>query len=476
MEIKRSDISIKADPKRVITKYLDFGPPLADNRVGRLVRDVVAQIEEKTDHILSEVKNEFGHRHRNLESLFLEHFKNVESVAPKGRPLSQNQKLLIGAYFSMEYSIRSAALFNPSIVPHPDQSGLSKGKKRFIMSLRAVGEGHISSIEFISGVVDSVGKVSLEEESKFSTVSYQDHSKTFQKEKLINRTAIIPEFDQSVFDPLEKSFTKKQYESIPEQQWQGYDPRSRKILADIMDSNYDAVHYPETPLNERVIFPKAKQESNGMEDVRFVEFFENGSSTYIGTYTAYDGHRISPQLIITKDFQRFKIRTMYGEAVQDKGFALFPEKINGQFVMLGRQGGENITIMFSDNLFQWQTYENIMTPDLSWGLTQLGNCGSPIKTEQGWLVLTHGVGPFRKYVISAILLDLHDPRRIIKKLDMPLISPNESEREGYVPNVVYTCGAMLHGELLLIPYAISDSATTFCTIPIKQLIDNMTKC
>ncbi|KAA3641171.1 MAG: glycosidase, partial [Bacteroidetes bacterium] len=402
MEIKRSDIKIKADPKRVIAKYLDFGPPLEDNRVGRLVRDVVSLEEDSVERLLSEVKSEFGNRHRHMDSIFLEHFQHVESLVPQMVSLSKNHQQLTGAYFSMEYSIRSAALFNPSIVAHPDQSGLSKDQKRFIMSLRAVGEGHISSIEFISGIVDSDGKISLEEESKFATLAHQDHSKTFQKDKLIKRTAIIPDFDRNIFDQLGPSFTKKQFESVPEQQWQDYDSHSQKILENIMDSNYDVLFHQEIPLNERVIFPKAKQESKGMEDVRFVEFSENGSSTYIGTYTAYDGHRISPQLIITKDFLRFKIRTMYGEAVQDKGFALFPEKINGQFVMLGRQGGENITIMFSDNLFQWETFENIMIPGENWGLTQLGNSGSPIKTEQGWLVLTHGVGPFRKYVISAI--------------------------------------------------------------------------
>lgn len=476
MEITRSDIRIKADPKRVIAKYLNFGPPLTDNRVGRIVRDVVSLEKDKVEQLLSDVKNEFGNRHRNLDSIFLEHFNNVEDVVPKNMELTQNHKLLTGAFFSMEYSIRSAALFNPSIVAHPDQSGLSIGQKRFIMSLRAVGEGHISSIEFISGIVDNNGNISLDEESKFSTVAHQDHSKVFQKETLINRTSIIPGFNKRVFDQLDNSFTKKQYESIPTQQWRNYDTHSCEILEDILDSNYDAVFHVDIPLNERVVFPKARQESNGMEDARFVEFFENGSSIYIGTYTAYDGHRISPQLIITKDFLRFKVRTMYGVAVQDKGFALFPEKINGKFVMLGRQGGENITIMYSDNLFQWETFENILTPEGTWGLTQMGNCGSPIKTQQGWLVLTHSVGPFRKYVISAILLDLHNPARVIKKLKAPLISPNAAEREGYVPNVVYTCGAMVHGGLLFIPYAISDSATTFCTVSLKQLIDNMEKC
>lgn len=476
MEIKRSDILIKADPKRVIAKYLNFGPPSPDNRVGRLVKDVLSLSHEEVESLLSEVKKEFFDRHKNLDSLLLEHFAKVSSIIPEDIHLSENHKLLIGAFFSMEYSIRAAALFNPSIISHPDQSKLPPGNKRFIMSLRAVGEGHISSIEFLEGVVDAKGEISLEEASPFATVAQQDQSKVFQREKLKERTRIIPGFDVSIFDELEPVFTKNDYEVIPDHRWTGYDQLSRNTLEDILDSNYDVILPQGTSLNEGVVFPKARQESKGMEDVRLVEFIENGVTTYIGTYTAYDGHRISPQLIITEDFSRFKIRTMYGSAVQDKGFALFPEKINGKFAMLGRQGGENITLMFSDNLFQWETFEPLLVPETTWGLTQLGNSGSPIKTKAGWLVLTHGVGPFRKYVLSAILLDLANPSKIIKKLEIPLVSPNASEREGYVPNVVYSCGGMIYGDLLVIPFAISDSASTFCTVSVKQLVDKMEKC
>jgi predicted GH43/DUF377 family glycosyl hydrolase len=235
-----------------------------------------------------------------------------------------------------------------------------------------------------------------------------------------------------------------------------------------MDTNYDLVALKGSSLSERVIFPNAKRESKGLEDVRLVAFEEeNGDINYIGTYTAYDGHSITPQLIMTKDFMHFKVRTMYGKAVNDKGMALFPEKINGKYVMLGRQGGENITIMYSDNLFIWDSYETLLEPEEDWGLIQLGNCGSPIKTKAGWLVITHTVGALRKYRLGAILLDLEQPSTIIKKLRKPLLSPNESEREGYVPNVVYSCGSMLYGDNLIIPYALSDSATTFATVHIR---------
>ncbi len=241
-----------------------------------------------------------------------------------------------------------------------------------------------------------------------------------------------------------------------------------------MDTNYNVVADAKSPLSERVIFPSAKGESMGMEDVRFVEFtHENGRKEFIGTYTAYDGHKITPQLIRTEDFIHFQIRTMFGKAVSDKGFALFPEKINGKYVMSARQGGEDITIMESNDLYHWEEYEVIMSPQYLWGLVQQGNCGSPIKTEKGWLLLTHAVGPLRKYVISAILLDLEQPHKIIGTLNTPLISPNEDEREGYVPNVVYSCGVMKHNDNLIIPYAMSDSASSFATVSVAEILKNM---
>ena len=477
MQIKRSDIKVHANAKKVIAKYLDFGVPSPTNRIGRLVADIIKLPEEEIDRLLTDVFIEFGTRHRHFEILLDEHFQNVVEAVPEDVRLTEKQKKLIGAFFTMEYTIRSAALFNPSIVKHPDQTGTAEGENRFIMSLRAVGEGHISSVEFREGTISPSGQITLAPETDFASVAFLDVAKTFKKETLKNRTHILSGFDISIFDQLPDAFTKKDFMEIPEANWSDYDAKSRQILGDIMDSNYDVVIQEKASLSESVIFPKAKQECKGMEDVRFVEFTaDNGTSTYIGTYTAYNGLRISPQLIITRDFKRFKIRTMYGRAVNDKGFALFPEKINGKFVMLGRQGGQNITIMYSDDLFVWDTYENIMTPDVSWSLTQIGNCGSPIKTAEGWLVLTHGVGPMRKNVISAILLDLENPARVIKKLPMPFISPNNEEREGYVPNVVYSCGSMVYKDLLVIPYAMSDSATTFGFVNLHELLDKMEKC
>jgi predicted GH43/DUF377 family glycosyl hydrolase len=473
MKINRSNIRLYADVKKVIVNYLSLGVAGVSKRTGLLVNRVLSLEEVEVDRLYQEVKKEFSHRHRNLEFYFDHHYNQVKSIIPTSMVMTNNRKMLLGAFFTKEYSIRSAALFNPSVVSHPDQSGLTEGDKRFVMSLRAVGEGHISSIEFRSGIVNAEGRILVDKETGFATTAMQDDNKQYDASKLKNRTRVVSGFNQNIFKELGGHFTKEEYLTLDPHILRKYDETTVAILDQIVDTNYDVVAHGESQLSERIVFPSAKQESKGMEDVRFVEFIEDGISTYIGTYTAYNGHRISPQLIITKDFKRFKVRTMYGEAVNDKGFALFPRKINGQFVMLGRQGGEKITIMYSDNLFIWENYQTLMIPELSWGLTQLGNCGSPIKTDEGWLVLTHAVGPMRKYVMSAILLDLKDPSKIIKKLKEPLISPNAEEREGYVPNVVYSCGSMKHRDLLVIPYAMSDSASTFATVNIQELLNTM---
>ncbi len=476
MLFNRSDIRICADAKKVILKYLNFGDPATSKRIQAQVDRILQLTDGEVDELYEEVECDFRHRHPNFDYYLNHHFEKIKSLVPEKVELSPHRKKLLGAYFSMEYSIRAAALFNPSMVAHPDQSGLQPGEKRFIISLRAVGEGHISSVEFSSGLVNAQGEIRLDEDPSLATTAIQDDSKIFQTKKLEKRLRIVPDFDPGVLNNWGAGFTKKEVSDFVKKPDLQYDQHSLDLLENFVDSNYDVIAPAHSLLAERVIFPTARQESNGMEDVRFVEFIENGQSTYIGTYTAYDGHRISPQLIITEDFVRFKIRTMYGEAVNDKGFALFPEKINGRFAMIGRQGGVNLSLMYSDNLFIWEDYETLLVPEDAWGLVQIGNCGSPIKTEEGWLLITHVVGPLRKYMISAILLDLEDPSKIIKKLSSPLISPNESEREGYVPNVVYSCGAMKHGDLLVIPYALSDSACTFGTVSIRDLLDTMEVC
>ncbi|MCK5134933.1 MAG: glycoside hydrolase family 130 protein [Bacteroidales bacterium] len=413
--VTRINIKIEAKPEKVIAKYLNVN---REDRVRRIVSDVLSLEEKAVEETLNQVFEEFENRHIGFRKILLENYNFVEAYITSPTTLSESRKLLLGSYFTNEYSVESAALFNPSIVMHPDQNGLEEAEVRFILSLRATGEGHISSIEFRSGIISKAGEITL--------------------------------------DPVPSKLTC-----------------AKNTLHDILDSNYELSFDKETALGSRVIFPVSEAESGGMEDVRLVEFSDQDKTTYIGTYTAFNGEEIRSSIIETKDFISFNIRALYGKAAVDKGMALFPEKINGQYTMISRQGGENISIMYSDDLYFWDTYKTIQKPERDWEITQLGNCGSPVKTPSGWLLLTHGVGPMRKYVISASLLDLRNPEVVLATLDQPLIYPNTDEREGYVPNVVYTCGAMLHFDNLIIPYAMSDSAVSFARVDINKLIDEL---
>jgi len=475
MKVKRSNIQIKANPNRVIINFLDLGINTNNtSRVNRLIDSILSIPENELNQLYKKIKKDFEFRHRNFEHYLKINFRKIQPELPNNAVISEIRSLIIGAYFSKEYSIQAAALFNPSMVVHPDQSGLNKGEKRFVLSLRSVGEGHISSIEFRSGIVDINGDITLDEETGFSSCSEKYLNKIYYKKNILKNTAVFNEFDQSIMCEFEDSFTYEDYlEKVKANLFSTFDGVTQAELFHILDTNYDVVTDGDALICERVIFPNALGESMGMEDVRFVAFTNKEKTQYIGTYTAYNGHKISPQLILTEDFIHFKARSMYGAAVSDKGMALFPEKFDDKYVMIGRQGGENITIMYSDDLFIWKNYKIIMTPEDTWGYVQLGNCGSPIKTNKGWLVITHAVGPLRKYVLGAILLDLNDPSIIIKKLNKPLLSPNEEEREGYVPNVVYSCGSMAHEGNLILPYAMSDSASTFATINIDELLGEM---
>lgn len=477
ISINRSTTILKANPKRVILLFNELGMSnyVTSNRSQALVNRAMSLTEETVESLYEELLDQFSHRHKNIEHTFLKHYKKVKFLIPPDTAISEKRSKLLGAYFSKEYSIQSAALFNPSIVPHPYQENLNEGEKRIIINLRSVGEGHISSIEFREGIVSADGKISLEPETAFTSCSEKDLNFEYNRNQLKERTSIISNLNQNIFDKLPDTFTLKEYtDHLQRNAFTEYDDLTQKFMDELVDTNYDIEFNVGTAISERVIFPSAKGESMGMEDVRFVEFtHEDGKKEYIGTYTAYNGHKITPQLIITKDFIHFEVRTMFGKAVSDKGFALFPEKISGKFMMTARQGGENLTIMTSDDLYNWENYEVIMEPEYGWGLVQQGNCGSPIKTDKGWLLITHAVGPLRKYTISAVLLDLDNPGKIIGKLKEPLISPNEDEREGYVPNVVYSCGAMIHNKNLIIPYAMSDSASSFATISVAEILDNM---
>ncbi len=471
MNITKNAVRMYASPKAVIANFLHL--PGAD-RVNNIVRRVENLETGETDYLMTKVIADFAGRHRNIEEIFSKHFSSIAGRYNGDLShFSSQKKLLLGAFFTKEYSIQAAALFNPSIVSHPDQQGLQPGEQRFIMSLRATGEGHISSIIFKTGIIDDKANIKLEKDSGYFSCLQKNVSAVYDKDFIGKRTVANPLFDKAILDDLPDTFTASQAITILQSKKQRDTSiqNSIMVIGELLDTNYELESSALTNLDEKVIFPNAKLESMGMEDLRLVKFNDKGGSCYYGTYTAYDGKQIKTQLIETNDFNSFKIRTLYGSAISDKGMALFPEKVNGKFVMISRQGGEKISIMFSDDLYCWEKSDTLMEPLFAWELVQLGNCGSPVKTAKGWLLLTHGVGVMRTYVISAILLDLDDPTRIIGRLDKPLIEADGSERDGYVPNVVYTCGCMLHGDILMIPYAVSDSATGFATISLDDILN-----
>jgi predicted GH43/DUF377 family glycosyl hydrolase len=413
----KSQITLSADPSRVILQPLML--PGSD-RVDRIFKRVERLTDHEVNDLLSSVRNKYSHRHKNFEQLIKRHFNLVGGKLADGRRFDEPRQLLAGALLSKEYSIQSAALFNPSVVPHPDQSGLQKGQTRFVMSFRATGEGHISSIVFRTGIMSADGMLKL--------------------------TPLTP-----------------------------YQVLGEYVLAGSSNTDYNLAFDKDSLVEERVIFPGTAIESMGMEDLRLVKFHDENGSRYYGTYTAYNGREIQSRLLETEDFCSFRIRSLTGASASDKGMGLFPEKINGKYAIISRQGGENVSIMFSDDLYRWDKHELLMEPMYHFELAQIGNCGSPIKTDKGWLLLTHGVGPVREYYISVVLLDLKDPTRIIARLNHPLISAEENEREGYVPNVVYSCGGMMCADKLFIPYAMSDSRCGFAWVETELLLDELLK-
>ena len=369
------------------------------------------------------------------------------------------------------------------MVPHPDQSELPPGSLRFILSLRATGEGHISSVTFRTGFLDADGDIKINAPTRYCLEPAQVPNASYEKgvfERKLRELGLAGEFSRQALEHLGDGFTLDELRagiSRAEKQLGARDQETsavaRKTLM-LAQSNYEVQFPPDSRLSERVLFPTTPSQSNGIEDARFVLFQnDDGTRTYYATYTAYDGRMILPQFIETPDFLHFKFITLNGAAVQNKGMALFPRRIRGHYVMLGRQDGENIHLMFSDNLHFWNDSQPLLKPKFPWEFIQLGNCGSPIETEAGWLVLSHGVGAMRKYCIGAFLLDLDDPTKVLGRLRESLIKPNENEREGYVPNVVYSCGSLLHGRRLIIPYAMSDCAATFATLSLDDVLAAM---
>jgi len=478
-EVVRAKLRLDPDPTRVIARSFI---PSGEGRVKAVVDRVLAMSDGQVSKTLARVMLDFNARHRNVRTLFARHFGNVAHEFDQEAELSHERRLLIGAYFTSEYSVESVALFNPSMVAHPDQRGLLDGEKRFLLSLRACGEGHVSSIEFRSGVVDTAGRITLDPTSPFAFRAKPVDAKLYEKHPFFLKLLEMGAYSttaRSVLDDLDDHFTLADLSRAVEAHHVanggagGFEPAAEALLW-LAHSNYH-LHFPvDTDMSERVIFPVTENESRGIEDARFVRFtYDNGRVVYYATYAAYNGFQALPQFIETSDFIHFKIITLNGRCAQNKGMALFPRKIDGKYMMIARLDGESLHLLASENVHFWNRHELLDVPAQPWELMQLGNCGSPIETDAGWLLLTHGVGPMRRYCIGAILLDLDNPHKVIGRVVDPILEPIEGERDGYVPNVVYTCGAMVHGDLLIIPYAICDTATSFATVGLPDLLAHM---
>jgi len=477
--VKRKRQRFLPDSSRVITRF--FGPGGIE-RQKRIIQRVLTLSDEQTEEILHAVLRDFSDRHLDLEGTLLEHYQRIENLISHPEYLTHERKVLIGSFFTKEYSIESAAFFNPSIVVHPSQERVSDGSLRVILSFRAVGEGHISSLQFRSGVLDQNDNLMMGPVSPFVEASEVLLNPSYEKKafkKILKDGLGCNDFSDDIFACLPEEFQfnslMQAVENVTAEKTLSHGQQETiEMIFWVARSNFIQSFDPKSRLSERVIFPTGRNESNGLEDARFVRFTDDdGEVAYYATYTAYNGRSTLPMLLQTRNFLKFTMLTMHGDGVRDKGMALFPRKINGKYVMISRQDGENLYIMFSDHIHFWNHMQLIQEPEQSWEFVQIGNCGSPLETESGWLLLTHGVGAMRKYCIGAVLLDLEDPSRIIARLEEPLIIPNEYEREGYVPNVVYTCGALVHNGTLVIPYAVSDSTSGIATVEMKDLLSRM---
>lgn len=516
--VTRKKFTFSPDPSRIIARFLQIN----DERSADIIRMVLAMPDKEVSIAMSQLLRGYSQRHRNISRIFEKHFARLAPVFNKIEvnevDLSTAQKALIGSYFTMEYSIESAAFFNPSIVENPDQSEVRSDEKRVIFSFRATGEGHISSIVFRSGILDKnnnliiepVGKmlaeadvikrhvydkksfrekieemqtqvnnvipVSTEKQGAVQTLENEIPPATVGKpdETIVSQNTVSAAF---ILDNLGDSFTYGELMRaiVTERKKPDFSEDQKKIIQQMMwlaSSHYEIDFSIDSAISERVIFPISATEQRGIEDARFVKFTEeNGDIVYYATYTAYDGMTVLPKLIKTKDFYNFKILPLNGEIAQNKGMALFPRKINGKYAMLCRIDGVNNYIAYSDTINYWREAKIIQHPKYPWELVQIGNAGSPIETEAGWLVITHAVGSMREYTLGASLYDLENPEIEIGRLTEPLMVPNEVEREGYVPNVIYSCGSIIHDDELIIPYAMSDHSSTYATVKIKELLE-----
>ncbi|MBY8962835.1 glycoside hydrolase family 130 protein [Flavobacterium sp. D11R37] len=482
LSVERKPVKVYPDTKRVIARFFFNG----EGRAVELIKKILAMDRERVFGLVSPLLQDFSKRHRSITKKLLRHCERVrvdiERAGADYATLDEYTKLLIGAYFTHEYSIESAAFFNPSIVADPDQTNLEEGQLRVIISFRAVGEGHVSSVVFRRAIIDRQNNITVIPAGNYIDEAEKIHNLIYHKRQFLRKAKeedINGEFLDIVDKRLGDRFDYDQLKAlIMEVKQDTKDPkiiRQYNMILSLSDSYRRISFSKDTDISDRVIFPISDFEIKGIEDARFVRFTDdNGRIIYYATYTAYDGVHIMPKLLKTTDFYEFKTSPLHGEGARNKNLALFPRKINGRYAMLSRIDGWNNYLMYSDNINEWDEPIKIQSPEYSWELVQIGNCGSPIETDCGWLVITHAVGPMRRYSIGASLLDIDNPEKEIGRLKDPLIVPNPDEREGYVPNVVYSCGSIIHNDELIIPYGLSDHSSGFVTVNLKTLLDRLT--
>lgn len=477
LAVNRINLRLNPDFKKVIPRFFNTG--LERSRV--LINRVLDLPESEAEKLLNQTLEEFSPRYLDIHSVLVKHFELIRYLLQDSeqQAISRVKQLLLGSFFTMEYSIEAAALFNPSVVEDPDQSDAGPGEKKVLMSFRATGESHISSIVFKRATLDANACIHFEPSGKYIQEGALTKKNKVNKESfetLLAQLDLPDSIQQHIKEQVNDPFYYKEIEMVLKSALIPIESaiekkRIKYEILDVVNTSYELRFDPGSHPSERVIFPVTYDEKNGIEDARLVKFTnDDGSTSYKGTYTAYDGLMIRPHLIETHDFYRFKISHLHGKAAINKNLAIFPRKINGQYAMVSRVDGFNNYIMFSDDLYLWEDVELWQEPKYPWEFVQIGNGGSPIETEKGWLLITHGVGPMRKYCLGASLFDLENPRIELGRLKEPLLMPNEDERHGYVPNVVYSCGSILHNGILFIPYAVSDHASTFATIPLEELL------
>ncbi|WAC19035.1 glycoside hydrolase family 130 protein [Luteolibacter sp. SL250] len=473
-------IHLHPDNSRVLVRTFI---PSDTTAVLRIIERALLTEEQEVTLLLTDLHKQFGGRHQRIEAAWRRSYSAVRSHIRHEESLSEQRRLYIGALFSGEYALESAALFNPSIVPHPDQSGLAEDELRFVMSLRATGEGHISSITFRTGVIGGDHSIRLDGRSSHVSAPELHPDPVFSRGVFFRKLAEM-EFDnhwtQTLKQSLPDRFTRGELNAAmltakgATRTTMRESRRMDECIRWLAEANYEVRFDHSIPLSERVIFPVSPNESNGIEDARFVMFQEDdGAINYYATYTAYNGRAVLPQLLETSDFDAFRAVTLNGSSVRNKGMALFPRRVGGRFLMVSRQDDENLYLMESVDLHVWEEARLLRKPMESWEAVKIGNCGSPIETAAGWLLLTHGVGPMRRYCIGAILLDLEDPSTVLGHLRIPLLEPDEPLRNGYVPNVVYTCGSIIHHGKLILPYGLSDTSVTMAVVDLAELLENL---